>query len=105
MLMESGYDKPLNIGSERLVTIDELADIIIDFSGKKISKEYDVSAPQGVRGRNADITLARKFLGWEPKVSLEEGLAKTYKWIEKQCAEDQLLATEIKIKNNVAMSK
>jgi GDP-D-mannose 3',5'-epimerase len=82
MLMESNYDKPLNIGSDRLVTIGELADIIIKISGKRITKQYDLSAPQGVRGRNADITLARKFLGWEPRVSLEEGLAKTYKWIE-----------------------
>jgi GDP-D-mannose 3',5'-epimerase len=62
MLMESDYDKPLNIGSDRLVTIDELADIIIKISGKKITKEYDLSAPQGVRGRNADITLVRKVL-------------------------------------------
>jgi nucleoside-diphosphate-sugar epimerase len=86
MLMESDYDKPMNIGSERLVTIDELADMIIKISGKTITKKHDLSAPQGVRGRNADISLARKALGWEPKVSLEEGLAKTYKWIEAQCA-------------------
>ena len=88
MLMESDYSKPLNIGSERLVTVDELADIIIGISGKRISKEYDVSAPQGVRGRNADIGLARKVLGWEPKISLEEGLAKTYQWIAKHYATD-----------------
>jgi nucleoside-diphosphate-sugar epimerase len=75
----------LNIGSERLVTIDKLADTIIRISGKKITKEYDLSAPQGVRGRNADITLARKILKWEPKVSLEEGLTRTYKWIQEQC--------------------
>jgi nucleoside-diphosphate-sugar epimerase len=86
--MESDFDKPLNIGSERLVTIDELADIIIRVSGKKITKEYDLSAPQGVRGRNADITLTRKVLGWEPKVSLEEGLARTYEWIEEQVGKD-----------------
>lgn len=85
-LMESDYDKPINIGSERLVTINQLADIIIEISGKKISKSHDLSAPQGVRGRNADISLARKILKWEPKVSLEEGLTKTYHWIEKQCA-------------------
>ncbi len=85
MLMESDWDKPINIGSERLVTIDELADIIIRISGKKITKVYDLSAPQGVRGRNADISLARKVLGWEPQVSLEEGLRRTYKWIEMQC--------------------
>jgi len=84
MLMESNYTKPLNIGSDRLVSIDELADIIINISGKKISKNYDLSAPQGVRGRNADLTLVKKVLGWEPRVSLEEGLEKTYKWIEEQ---------------------
>lgn len=89
MLMESDCEEPINIGSERLVTIDQLADIIIKISGKTITKTYDLSAPQGVRGRNADITLARKVLGWEPKVSLEEGLAKTYKWIEMKCKEDQ----------------
>lgn len=84
-LMESDYDKPMNIGSERLVTINELADMIIGVSGKKISRKYDLTAAQGVRGRNADITIARKVLKWEPKVSLEEGLSKTYKWIETQC--------------------
>lgn len=88
MLMESDYAKPINIGSERLVTIDTLADIIIEISGKTITKRYDASAPQGVRGRNADITLARKVLGWEPKITLEEGLAKTYKWIETKCREE-----------------
>jgi nucleoside-diphosphate-sugar epimerase len=90
LLMESDYDKPINIGSERLVTIDELADIIIKISRKRIEKKYDTSAPQGVRGRNADITLARNILGWEPKVSLEEGLAKTYKWIKTKIKEEKI---------------
>lgn len=85
MLMESGYNKPINIGSDRLVTINELVDIIIGISRKSLSKKYDPSAPQGVRGRNADIRLAKQLLGWEPRVSLEEGLADTYKWIEEQC--------------------
>jgi len=84
LLMESDYDKPLNIGSDRLVTIDELADIIIKISGKKITKKYNLNAPQGVRGRNADLTLVKKILHWQPKVSLEEGLKKTYVWIEKE---------------------
>lgn len=78
----------MNIGTDRLVTIDELADMIIKISGKNIIKKYDFSAPQGVRGRNADLTLVRKILGWEPKVSLEEGLAKTYEWIETRCRKD-----------------
>lgn len=88
MLIESSYDQPLNIGSDRLVTIDELADIVIKASGKKIEKSYDTSAPQGVRGRNADLTLIKKVLDWQPKVSLEEGLSKTYKWIEEQIRKD-----------------
>lgn len=90
MLMESNYDEPLNIGSDNLVTIDELADIIIKISGKKIKKLYNTSAPQGVRGRNADLKLVRKILGWEPKLSLEEGLTKTYKWIEEQIRKAEL---------------
>jgi nucleoside-diphosphate-sugar epimerase len=63
--------------------------MIIKISGKIITKTHDLSAPQGVRGRNADITLSRKSLGWEPKITLEEGLAKTYQWIEKKCKEEQ----------------
>ena len=89
MLMESNYDKPVNIGSDQLVSIDDLADIILKISGKTITKEYDLTAPQGVRGRNADLTLVRNKIGWEPKVSLEEGLAKTYRWIEMKCNEDR----------------
>jgi GDP-D-mannose 3',5'-epimerase len=85
-LMESNYNKPLNIGSDRLVTINELADIVIKIAGKKISKTYDLNAPQGVRGRNADLTLVKKVLNWQPEVTLEEGLANTYKWIQQQLA-------------------
>jgi nucleoside-diphosphate-sugar epimerase len=90
MLMESGYDKPINIGSDRVVTIDEQADITIRISGKRITKTYDLTAPQGVRGRNADLALARKVLKWEPKIGLEEGLEKTYRWIEEQVRKDRL---------------
>lgn len=82
MLMESDYDKPINIGSDRLVSVDELADIITRISNKSIKKTYELSAPQGVKGRNADLTLVKKVLGWEPEVSLEEGLEKTYHWIK-----------------------
>jgi GDP-D-mannose 3',5'-epimerase len=84
LLMESDYDKPINIGSDRLVTINKLADMIIEASGKKIARTYNPTAPQGVRGRNADLTLVKKVLNWQPQVTLEEGLAKTYKWIEQQ---------------------
>ncbi len=105
LLMKSDHHTPINIGSERLVTIDQLADMVVKISGKSITKTYDLSAPQGVRGRNADITLARKVLGWEPKVSLEEGLARTYKWIEEQCAKDKLMMAKREIKTDVVMRK
>jgi len=88
MVMESDYDHPVNIGSDRLVTINELAYMITKISGKIITKKYDPKAPQGVRGRNADLTLVQNKIGWKPKVSLEEGLEKTYRWIEKKVNED-----------------
>jgi nucleoside-diphosphate-sugar epimerase len=82
-LMNSSFYKPVNIGSDRLVSVDGLADIIIGISGKNIAKKYNLTGPQGVRGRNADLSLARLVLDWEPKVSLEDGLERTYRWIEK----------------------
>jgi nucleoside-diphosphate-sugar epimerase len=95
-LMESNYNKPVNIGSDRLVTINQLTDIIIKISGKKITKTYDPKAPQGVRGRNADLTLVKKTIGWEPKVSLENGLQITYKWIQTKVNEDKKTQTKKK---------
>jgi len=83
-LMKSDFDQPLNIGSDRLITINELADLIIDISGKDIEKKYDLSAPQGVRGRNADLTLIKNILGWEPQIPLEKGFKETYNWITEQ---------------------
>jgi nucleoside-diphosphate-sugar epimerase len=80
-LTESLVSGPYNIGSDRLVTISELADIIIKVSGKDIVKEFDTTKPQGVRGRNADLTLVKKDLGWYPKVTLEKGISEFYKWI------------------------
>jgi len=82
MLMESDYDKPINIGSDRLISVDNLADMVIRISGKKIAKEHDISGPEGVKGRNADLTLVKEVLGWEPQVRLEEGMEKTYHWIK-----------------------
>ncbi len=88
-LMESSFIEPMNIGSDRLVSVNEMADIIIGISHKRISKRYDPLAPQGVRGRNADISLAKREIGWEPRVTLESGLQHTYDWIAAQCSEDQ----------------
>jgi len=83
-LMKSDFKEPLNIGSDRLVTINELVDIVSKIAGKKLKKAYQLDKPQGVRGRNSDNSLCRKVLNWEPKISLEEGLKITYHWIEKE---------------------
>ena len=80
-LMRSEYRAPLNLGTDRLVTINELVDIVAGIAGKVIFKEHDLTKPQGVRGRNSDNTRLREILGWEPRTSLEEGLARTYSWI------------------------
>jgi nucleoside-diphosphate-sugar epimerase len=82
-LMRSDYSEPLNLGQDRLVSINELADIVAQIAGMKVSKKH-VPGPQGVRGRNSDNTRLREVLGWEPEISLEEGLTRTYEWIEKQ---------------------
>ena len=87
-LMESDYDEPINIGSDRLISVEDLANMVIKISGKKTSKDHDLTAPEGVRGRNADLTLVKKVLGWEPKVSLEEGMEKTYRWIKTMVEKD-----------------
>ena len=80
-LMRSDFNEPLNLGQDRMVTINELVDIVADAAGIKIKKKH-IDGPQGVRGRNSDNTRLRKVLGWEPQVSLEEGLKRTYQWIE-----------------------
>lgn len=83
-LMESDFSQPLNIGSDRLVTVDGLVDMISNIAGKKLKKVYQLDKPQGVRGRNSDNTLCKKVLNWSPQISLEEGLKRTYQWIEKE---------------------
>jgi nucleoside-diphosphate-sugar epimerase len=82
-LMQSDYAEPLNLGQDRMVSINELADIIAGIAGTSIVRKH-VSGPQGVRGRNSDNSRLRQVLGWEPEVSLEEGLALTYAWVEEQ---------------------
>jgi nucleoside-diphosphate-sugar epimerase len=82
-LMCSDYSAPLNLGQDRLVTINQLVDIVADIAGIRIVKQH-IPGPQGVRGRNSDNDRLRQVLGWEPEVSLEDGLARTYAWIESQ---------------------
>lgn len=81
-LMASNHREPLNLGTDEMVSINHLVDMISGIAGKQLTKQHDLTKPQGVRGRNSDNTLLRKVLGWEPGTPLEKGLAVTYKWIE-----------------------
>jgi len=86
------YKSKIIVGSIRSVgdvLSAAMADIIIKTSGKKIAKTYDLSAPEGVKGRNADLTLVKKVLKWEPQISLEEGLDQTYRWISMMVEKDK----------------
>jgi GDP-D-mannose 3', 5'-epimerase len=82
-LMRSDYREPLNLGQDRMVTINQLADMIAEVAGFDIVKVH-IAGPQGVRGRNSDNSRLREVLSWEPEISLEEGLSRTYRWIEAQ---------------------
>ncbi|MBV9359163.1 MAG: NAD-dependent epimerase/dehydratase family protein, partial [Chloroflexi bacterium] len=86
-LMRSDHRDPLNLGTDRLVSINELVDIVAAIAGKRIAKRHDLTKPQGVRGRNSDNAMLRAVLGWEPELSLEDGLARTYHWIYSQLAQ------------------
>jgi GDP-D-mannose 3',5'-epimerase len=83
-IMQSDYPHPLNLGTDELVTIDQLVDMVCEIAGKKLRKRYDLTKPQGVRGRNSDNSRLREVLGWEPSTPLREGLVPTYRWIEEQ---------------------
>ncbi len=77
----SGYSKPLNLGSSEMVSINQLVDLIEEIAGITVKRNYDLSKPQGVRGRNSDNNLIKEITGWEPSVRLRDGLIKTYTWI------------------------
>jgi GDP-D-mannose 3',5'-epimerase len=83
-LMRSDYAQPLNIGQDRLISINQLVEMVAEIAGKTIFKQHDLTKPQGVRGRNSDNAHCRQVLGWEPQVSLEEGMAQTYHWIRSE---------------------
>ena len=83
-LMRSEVVEPLNVGSDQLVTINQLVDIVEAIAGVKLRRTYRLDAPQGVRGRNSDNTLIRHALGWASSISLEDGLEQTYAWIYNQ---------------------
>ena len=91
-IMGSDFRGPLNLGQDRLITIDELVDMVAKTAGKRVVKQYDLSKPQGVRGRNSDNSRLREALKWEPVVSLEEGLERTYHWIRGELIRARRLA-------------
>lgn len=84
MLTDGNFAEPINIGSAELVTINQMVDIVEKIAGVKLKRSYKLDAPKGVRGRSSDNTLINKIFGWEPKISLEEGMEKTYRWVYDQ---------------------
>jgi nucleoside-diphosphate-sugar epimerase len=83
-ILYSDYQEPLNLGSDRLVTINQMVGVVEEIAGIKLKRVYNLAAPMGVRGRNSDNTRIKKELGWAPQVTLESGLEKTYAWIYDQ---------------------
>ena len=94
-MMQSDFLGPVNIGSEEMVTIDQLVDTAAKVSGKKVEKDYNLDAPRGVMGRNSNNDLVREKLGWDYSQSLEEGIRKTYEWICSQICEKSLKNGEV----------
>ena len=85
-IIESDIREPINLGSNELVTINQLVDIVEDIAGVKLRRRYKLDAPTGVNGRNSDNTKIKEYLGWEPSIRLRDGMQKTYEWIESQMA-------------------
>ena len=103
-LMRSEHREPLNLGQDRMISVNELVDIVAMIARKRIGKDYDLTKPQGVRGRNSDNTRLREVLGWEPRVSLEEGLADTYEWIREELRKAGRLGLEVGAANEAPSS-
>ena len=89
MIMDSDILEPINLGSSELVSINQLVDIAEEVAGIKVKRNYNLSAPKGVNGRNSDNTLIKKYLGWEPSIRLRDGIERTYAWIYDQMTREQ----------------
>jgi nucleoside-diphosphate-sugar epimerase len=87
-IMYSNITEPINLGSTEMVSINQLVDMVEDIAGYRMVKKYDLNAPKGVRGRNSENTLIKKYLGWEPSIPLKKGMKKTYDWIKEQMEVD-----------------
>ena len=82
--MASTYSEPLNLGMSTMISVDGLVELVMAIAGKRLMKRYDLTKPQGVRGRNSDNSRLAQVLGWEPSIALEVGLEVTYRWIESE---------------------
>jgi GDP-D-mannose 3',5'-epimerase len=83
-IMYSNITEPINLGSSEMVSINQLVDIVEEIAGYKMKRKYDLGAPKGVRGRNSENTLIKKYLGWEPSIPLKKGMKQTYDWIKEE---------------------
>ena len=93
-IMYSDIIEPLNLGSSEMVSINQLVDIVEEIAGFKLNRKYDLDAPKGVRGRNSENTLIKKYLNWEPSIPLNKGMKKTYDWIKDQMSHDSTIKKE-----------
>jgi GDP-D-mannose 3',5'-epimerase len=98
-LMVSDYHEPLNLGTDRLISINGLVDLISNIAGKHLVKKHNLAKPQGVRGRNSDNSRLKKVLEWEPSISLETGLEVTYKWIEAELTKSGRIQPSIHVES------
>jgi nucleoside-diphosphate-sugar epimerase len=87
-IMYSNIEEPINLGSSEMVSINQLVDIVEEIAGFRLERKYDLDAPKGVRGRNSENTLIKKYLNWEPSIPLRKGMKKTYDWIKEQVIDD-----------------
>jgi len=92
-IMYSDIAEPINLGSSEMVSINQLVDIVENIAGRKLQRSYDLGAPKGVRGRNSENSLIKKYLGWEPSISLHDGLTKTYYWIKGEMIKEKEAAS------------
>jgi GDP-D-mannose 3',5'-epimerase len=95
-IVKSTHECPINLGSDELISVDGLVDLVARIAGKTIEKRHDLTKPQGVRGRNSDNSTARRVLGWEPTWTLERGLRETYAWVESELKKAGRVPQEIR---------
>lgn len=103
-LMRSDFTEPLNLGQDRMISINQLVSMVCAVARKRVHTTHDLTKPQGVRGRNSDNSLLRETLQWEPAISLEDGLARTYAWISDQLRAEGRLPAQVMTASGLALS-